>query len=293
MVETGKSGATCEAYMGSLERYHALALGVVIRRSPRVRMAVQGSKVVTPPPRAKPVFGGQQLKTLLRPLSVHVFDELVLRTALVFSFATGVRVSNYASGGTYVRTKHVLRWRDLGVRAVGSTPVQHSTVRSTKSMRPNAAAPVTLTMGPVATDELMCPVALFKRLKRHARRRGLYEPGAPVFRLADGSVLRASAVNRFLRMRAPAIGLPPKALTSHSFRRAFATAGKRAGADVRTLLRQGMWKVKSTNAVAEELYLKDGSEVFRHLTAKMMETSFMDFERVQVAQRRRRQRSWV
>lgn len=277
MLDSRLGGSTCAKYMQHLERYHSVCLGIPVQRSARVAHALRGAAVLTPGPRAKPVFGGRQLEVLLRPLRTGDYDSLVLRTALVWSFHTGVRVSHYASGGTYVGTKHVLRWRHVGVRPVGGQDVQRTLLHSSKTMRPNTAAPRPLAMGAVPEDPSLCPVSLFRQLRAAAKDRGLFHRNGHVFTMADGTVLRASQVNAFLHKRAPAIGLPAWALRSHAFRRAFATSAKRAGAGVRTVLRQGQWRVKSSNAVAEELYLHDGPEVFKDLTAKMARTDFVDF----------------
>lgn len=86
----------------------------------------------------------------------------------------------------------------------------------------------------------------------------------PLFRWANGSVLKRVEVQSLLQQAAGGVGLPPDRFMSHSLRIGGATALFQSTGEIELVKRQGRW---SSSAVHR--YLHDGGTQLAKVSVKM------------------------
>ena len=114
---------------------------------------------------------------------------------------------------------------------------------------------------------VLCPVEALLRMKKAWPTRFIKTHGdalKPLFRWANGNVLKRTEVQSLLQQAARGVGLPPERFMSHSLRIGGATALFQSTGEIELVKCQGRW---SSSAV--QRYLHDGGEQLARVSVKM------------------------
>lgn len=277
LTVNGLAGSTVEAYLWDVVKVLRVFWRIDLKVGFVVKATLSGAKAVTPPPSVRAVLSAAHLAAVVAPLRRVDPDELALRTALLFMFAGGWRVSAVTAAPTL---RHTLRLGDVCVWPSLQAPqVVAVWERSSKVAQPGHLPAREVWLGATPSTPDLCPVAHFMEWLPVARSRRGVCSATPLFVLQSGLSLTASGVNRFLRRRAQELGWPAKCLTSHVLRVSAASNLRVAGASARATYKHCGWSVPGENAVAERVYNREGRQLVQGLASAMMGTSFAQFAR--------------
>lgn len=177
-----------------------------------------------------------------------------LAFAIIVMFVTFLRQSNLAprNKSKYDPTRHLTR------NDVYATP--EAVVFNIKWSKTQQGATVSSVAAPAMPGQVICPVAAYHRMIRHAPTRTTHQA---LLSFVDGSPLPISYIDRVWDAALQGMGIPPRTYTLHSLRRGGATEVFGGGiATVQEIQQHGHWK---TDAVYQ--YLPNdprSSSVFRH-----------------------------
>ena len=210
---------------------------------------------------------GGQLETEENTRGETKVNAAMLNAALLTAWFFMMRASEYCESGP-LNKEMILRGVDVKLTKegedAGEGEANEVTVQFRKTKSDQEAFGSCKTMGSTGTPYL-CPVQALERYRKVApsRFRG-GDAWAPLFRWADGSMLKRLEVQEILQRAARAEGLPADRFLSHSLRIGGASALFQVSADVELVKRMGRW-----SSAAVQRYLHDGGHVLKQLASKM------------------------
>lgn len=194
-------------------------------------------------------------------------NAAMLRAALLTAWLFMMRASEYCESGP-LNKEMILRGVDVKLTRDGEEAergcANEATVQFRKTKSDQEAFGSCKTMGSTGT-RLLCPVEALEEYRAVApiRFKG-GEAWLPLFRWADGSMLKRLEVQEILQRAARAEGLPADRFLSHSLRIGGASALFQVSADMELVKRMGRW-----SSAAVQRYLHDGGHVLKQLSTKM------------------------
>ena len=210
---------------------------------------------------------GGQLETEENTRGETKVNATMLNAALLTAWFFMMRASEYCESGP-LNKEMILRGVDVKLTKEGEDAEEGEanevTVQFRKTKSDQEAFGSCKTMGSTGTLYL-CPVQALEKYRKvaPARFKG-GEAWAPLFRWADGSMLKRLEVQEILQRAARAEGLPADRFLSHSLRIGGASALFQVSADVELVKRMGRW-----SSAAVQRYLHDGGHVLKQLASKM------------------------
>ena len=210
---------------------------------------------------------GGQLKVDATTRGETKVNAVMLRAALLTAWFFMMRASEYCESGP-LNKEMILRGVDVKLTKDGEE-VQNGeanevTVQFRKTKSDQEAFGSCKTMGSTGTP-FLCPVEALLDYKKVAPARFCGgEAWMPLFRWANGSMLKRLEVQEILQRAARAEGLPADRFLSHSLRIGGASALFQVSADVELVKRMGRW-----SSAAVQRYLHDGGHVLKQLSTKM------------------------
>jgi len=194
-------------------------------------------------------------------------NAVMLRAALLTAWFFMMRASEYCESGP-LNKEMILRGVDVKLTKDGEDAekggANEVTVQFRKTKSDQEAFGSCKTMGSTGT-RFLCPVEALEEYEKVAptRFRG-GEAWLPLFRWADGTMLKRLEVQEILQRAARAEGLPADRFLSHSLRIGGASALFQVSADVELVKRMGRW-----SSAAVQRYLHDGGHVLKQLSKKI------------------------
>ena len=210
---------------------------------------------------------GAQLKVDPQTRGETKVNAAMLKAALLTAWFFMMRASEYCESGP-LNKEMILRGVDVKLTKDGEDAeggrANEVTVQFRKTKSDQEAFGSCKTMGSTGTP-CLCPVEALEEYKAVAPTRFKGgEAWSPLFRWADGTLLKRLEVQEILQRAARAEGLPADRFLSHSLRIGGASALFQVSADVELVKRMGRW---SSSAV--QRYLHDGGHVLKQLSQKM------------------------
>lgn len=268
------AGSTIDHYLSDVTQWLEWTTGRPVERGHILTLVMAGVKRATPAVRHAPAISAEQLRRVLAPLRMDVYDELVLRTALVCAWLGGWRVSRYSRAPTLRLT---LRVGDMRLHpSAGDTEFAGFLPRADKGKPVGTEPPPPSWLERVPGSDL-CPVLHVLRMM-DMRPWAITSVDEPVFLMSGGLPLTAGEVRRFLKARQHVSGLPPDVpLVPHSTRVSGATAARMVGASDRAVHLIGGWRDPSCSGVMLATYLRDIRAQVTGLAARMLATTAAQF----------------
>lgn len=276
----GLAGSTVDHYLSHVTQWLEWTTGRPVERGLVLSLVVEGAQRSSPAVRHAPAISAEQLRAVLSVLRMDVYDQLVLRAALVCAWLGGWRVSRYTRAPTLRLT---LRVGDLCLYpSAADTSFLGFFPRADKGKPAGTEPPAPSWLERVDGSDL-CPVRHVLAMLA-ARPWPMRHADEPLFLRGDGLPLSADEVRRFLRGRQHVAGLPPDTpLIPHFTRVSGATAARMVGASDRAIHLFGGWRDPSCNGVMVATYLRDMRSQVAGLAARVVRTTaaqFSDGERL-------------
>jgi len=277
MVGRGMAASTCDKYVQDVMQLQRHVKGVAVSKTFALSAVLRGARATMGPAKAKAVLSAEQLMVMLHPLRCDDADSLCLRTAILFQFAGGWRVSSVTANPTL---RHTLRLGDVCLYPSRHRPSVVSVwERSSKTVQPGTESPRDTWVGSVPEHPSRCPVAHFVLWLRFIAKYRVLAPDTPLFVMESGYALAADQVNKFLRRRCVELGWPEDLVRSHSLRVSTASNLRVAGASTRAVYHHCGWSLPGENAVAERTYNREGRALVEGLSSQMFSTEASQFAR--------------
>ncbi|CAE7936392.1 unnamed protein product, partial [Symbiodinium necroappetens] len=194
----------------------------------------------------------------------EVFDAAMMVAAMMTAWFFMLRAKEYceSNGVDYAM---VLRGADLKIEVDAEGQVCSVTLQFRKTKTDQEAFGTCKTMYTSNVEDL-CVVRALEAFRRVAPQRfgAGSEALKPLFRCANGQMLKRTQVQNLLQRAAAATGLPPDRFMSHSLRIGGASALFQATGEIELVKRTGRW-----SSAAVQRHLHDGEVALRDVARKM------------------------